>query len=311
MDFSELINRIKNGENLHTEFKEWPLHNDDLAAGIVAFANTDGGLILLGVNNYGEITGINEDTDRVSQKIDNVANNNCEPPVTVIQERFLTPSNKAVIVISISKGEQRPYRTNKGVYYIRTSSGRRQASREELLRLFQATESLYYDETPLFRSSYADLEERLIEDLFNTASDQGIDTSTITQERLLMNWRLITERSGSMLPTITGSLFLSKNPQMWLPYAYISVLRIPGNDISVEPQDQKKIDGNMKSMLEDAMRFLKIHLFSPHSIEELQPEAKPEFPVEALREVLVNALAHRDYTISAPIRLIIYSTFAA
>lgn len=94
---------------------------------------------------------------------------------------------------------------------IYTDSGRRQASREELLRLFQATESLYYDGTPLFRSDYADLRER---------------------------------------------------------YA----------DISIEPLDQKKIDGNMRRMLEDAMRFLKIHLASPHSIKELQPEVRPEFP---------------------------------
>lgn len=307
MNYTELIKRISAGENLHTEFKEWPINNDDLSAEVVAFANTDGGLLLLGVNKQGDITGVNEDADRTSQKIDNVAYNNCEPPVTVIQEHMPTPEGNIVIAVGIPKGDQRPYRTNRGVYYIRTFSGRRQASREELLRLFQATESLYYDETPLFRSKYADLQERYIDELFKIASTQGIDTASIARERLLLNWRLVTERSGSFIPTIAGSLFLAENPQMWLPYAYISALRIPGTDISVEPQDQKRIDGNMRRMLEDAMRFLKIHLASPHRIRELQPEARPEFPVEALREVLVNALAHRDYTISAPIRLIVYN----
>lgn len=65
---------------------------------------------------------------------------------------------KTVIVVNIPKGDMRPYRTNRGIYYIRTSSVRRQASREELLRLFQAIERLYYDETPLPRLSIADID---------------------------------------------------------------------------------------------------------------------------------------------------------
>ena len=66
------------------------------------------------------------------------------------------------------------------------------------------------------------------------------------------------------------------------------------------------IEGRLVDMLQDTLRFLDLHLPRPHHIRGLEPEGKPEFPVEVLREALVNAVAHRDYTISAPIRVLIF-----
>jgi ATP-dependent DNA helicase RecG len=146
MDLVQLRERIDNWEGLHTEFKEWPVHLDDLAASLVAFANTDGGQLILGVSERREIPGVG-DADRVARSVDNAATNNCELPLTIVQETVRTEDSAMVLVVNVPKGDMRPYRTNRGIYYVRTSSGRRQASREELLRLFQATESFYYDRT--------------------------------------------------------------------------------------------------------------------------------------------------------------------
>lgn len=307
MNFIQLVTRLGRGENLHTEFKEWPIHSDNLASSIVAFANADGGQLFLGVDDSGQISGIEENKlDSATQFVDNVAFNNCEPPVTVIQETIADEQERIVLVVHVPKGDQRPYRTNRGVYYVRTTSGRRQASREELLRLFQAAESLYYDEAPIVRSSMADLDNQGIERLLEAIQEQGVDVAGISQNRLLLNWNLIQEINGEVHPTVAGILFLARHPQRFLPNAYISALRIPGTDISVEPQDQKRIEGRLVEMLQDTMRFLDIHLRRPHQIRGLEPEAKPEIPAEVMREALVNSLAHRDYTISAPVRVIIY-----
>ena len=74
MDLTELNARLRRGENLHTGFKEWPVRPDDVAPAIVAFANTDGGQLMLGVNDEGQIVGIDEgDPDRVAQFVDNIA----------------------------------------------------------------------------------------------------------------------------------------------------------------------------------------------------------------------------------------------
>lgn len=307
MTITDLYSLLARGENLHAEFKQWPIQPDDLAAALVAFANTDGGNILLGVADNGHVVGVAEsDRDRAAQTVDNVAFQNVHPPVTVVLETITNHQAQVVLVVQVPKGSQRPYRTNRGVYYIRTASGRRQASREELLRLFQASESLYYDETPIVMTSADDIEGQAQRDVCEMAGQRGLDVATIDPQQLLLNWKLLSRANGQSTLTVTGVVFLARNPQRWLPTAYVSALRIPGTDISVPPYDQKHIEGRLLALLEDTKRFLDIHLRRSHRIQGLEPEVTPELPAEVLREALVNAVAHRDYTIAAPIRVLVF-----
>src|SRR5262252_781491 len=95
---------LARGESLHTEFKQWPVHPDDLAAAITAFANTDGGSILLGVADNGQVVGVaDNDRDRAAQTIDNVAFQNVQPPVTVVLETITTDQGREVLVIQVPK----------------------------------------------------------------------------------------------------------------------------------------------------------------------------------------------------------------
>lgn len=111
MDLVELTNRFTDGEDIHTEFKEDRPDPDDLAAEIIAFANADGGQIFIGVADDGQIVGA-PDPNSLMRTIDNIAFNNCEPPVTIVQETVQDQSQRIVCVIHIPKGAQRPYRTN-------------------------------------------------------------------------------------------------------------------------------------------------------------------------------------------------------
>ena len=191
--------QLARGESLHTEFKAWPIMPDDLAAAIVAFANTDGGRIFLGVDDLGVAVGGIGDLDRATQFVDNVAFNNCSPPVTVLQETVETAGG-TVLAVNVPKGDDRPYRTNRGVHYIRTSSGRRHASRGELLRLFQASESLFYDETPIRRSTPSDRDESATDEMLEAIQELGLDLSGIPRDRLLCNWGLIDDDEEIALP---------------------------------------------------------------------------------------------------------------
>jgi ATP-dependent DNA helicase RecG len=299
MDLPELQDRIARWEDLHTEFKEWPIHPEDLAASLVALANTDGGQLVLGVGEGRTIPGV-EDPDRAARQVDNVAANNCEPPVTVLQE-VLRPDpeeDRAVLVVNVPKGAMRPYRTHRGVFYVRTTSGRRQASREELLRLFQATESLYYDETPLLRLGLQDLDLPAFEAFLQRTGQPSLLDEP---ERLLRNWRL----AAGDHPTLAGLLLFGREPQRHLPFAQINAARFSGRDMSEDPEDRKDLGGRLLEVIDQAERFLDLHLRTRHEIRGFEPEAKPELPKEALREALVNAVAHRDYTIRGPIRLFV------
>ena len=134
--------------------------------------------------------------------------------------------------------------------------GRRQASREELLRLFQASESLYYDETPMLSTSQGDIEAQAQADILELARQRGVDVAAIDPQRLLLNWKLLARSNGQLSLTVAGVLFLARNPQHLLPTAYVTALRIPGIDISVVPSDQKRIEGRLLPIVEDTKRFL-------------------------------------------------------
>ncbi|MFH1908458.1 MAG: RNA-binding domain-containing protein [Chloroflexota bacterium] len=305
MNLSELRQRIETWENLHTEFKEWPTHEDDLSAALVAFGNTDGGQLIIGVANNRQIKGV-KNADKAMQRLDQIAYNNCEPPLTIVQETVTTEDGAIVVVVNIPKGDQRPYRTNRGDYFIRTTSGRRRASRQELLRLFQNAESLYYDETLVMRAALADLDRWAFEQYIQRAYLRPLEQLGINYEDLLRNLGYVREQNGSLYPTMACMLFFGREPQRFFPHAHVVAARIPGVDFSAPPSDNKQISGPAAAMLEDAVRFLRIHLRTAHRIQAFEPEAYPELPEEALREVLVNALAHRDYTIAAPIRVFVF-----
>jgi len=301
VDELELRERIAKGEDLHTEFKEIIESNEDLAKSIVCFANTDGGQIIIGVSRTGEIVGV-ENIDEVLRRVDDVAFNRCEPPVTVIPET-ISIEGKTIIVLNVPKGDQRPYRTQSGLYYVRSANRCRQASRQELLRLFQATESLFYDEIEIQKAGLDDLDIEEFVDFLKKYVGISISEDSKELVNIMRNLKVISPREK---PTLAGVLFFGKSPQAYLPYARIVCAYIEDVDISTPPSDKKDLQGRIPEILRDTIKFLKLYLKEEHRIEGFKPETHPEVPETALREAIINAIAHRDYTISAPIRILIF-----
>jgi ATP-dependent DNA helicase RecG len=121
-------------------------------------------------------------------------------------------------------------------------------------------------------------------------------------ERLLANWYLATNGH----PTVAGLLLFGRKPQQHLPHAQVNAARFAGTDSSYDPTDRKDLGGRLLEVVDQAERFLDLHLPVPHVIHGFEPEPRPELPKEALREAIVNAVAHRDYTIRGPIRLFVF-----
>jgi len=299
LNSAEARKKISRGEGLHTECKASFSDNEEIAKYIVCFANTDGGQIYIGVDDNGTITGINN-LDELTRKIDDIAFNRCEPPVTVVQET-LSIDKKTILIINVSKGDQRPYRTSRGFYYIRSSNRCRKASREELLRLFQTTESIFYDEIEIARASVQDIDNEHAKSFIERYFDLEVN------DKILFNYLFnIKALSRHKKPTLAGLLFFGKNSQFFIPYARVTGAYIKGNDISVPPSDKKDFEGKIPQILEDALRYLKIYVREKHIIKGMEPENYPEIEDFVLREALVNAIGHRDYTISAPVRILIF-----
>jgi len=299
MDKLELQERILKGENLHTEFKERLPDNETIAKAIVCFANADGGQLIIGISKSGDIVGAG-DLDEAIRKIDDVAFHRCEPSVSILTET-VDIDGEIILIVSIPKGEQRPYRTGSGLYYIRSGNRCRPASWEEVRRLYQTSESIYYDEIPIAKAPLGSIDI----DYFRTFLEKYLDISPEESliESYLENLKVITHNKK---PTLAGILFFGEKPQRFIPYAKIIAAYIPGTDISIPPADKKDLDGKILDILENSSKFLGLYIKEKHEIRGFEPEVYPEIPMEVLREGIVNAMAHRDYTINAPIRLFIF-----
>jgi ATP-dependent DNA helicase RecG len=292
----ELRARILRWEDPHTDFKESVSSSMELAKDLVCFANSDGGQLVIGVANDRTLIGV-DDTDSLMLKVDDVAYHSCSPPVTVVPETVIL-DGKQIVVLNIAKGDQRPYATRSGQYYIRSGSRCRSASREELLRLFQASQAFFYDEQPLTRLDLADLDLKAVESYVVAAGREEPEENLY---RLLRAWRL----ADADHPTVAGVLFFGRHPQDAIESSRVVVGAVRGTDTGGDFFDRKDIVGAFSDVIESVEGFLALHLRTEHTIRGFEPERREEIPSAALREAVINAFVHRDYTIPGPTRIFV------
>ena len=156
MDRLELYELIAGGEDSYTEFKRDTTQRSDFAGEMVALANTEGGQILVGVDDNGVIVGVSS-PQQTEEAIINIARNNCVPSLVPLIDRVDTDQGM-VLVVKVPRRDGPPYENNSGQCYIRVGSTKRLASPQERARLLQSAGLIHYDETPVPRTGISDLE---------------------------------------------------------------------------------------------------------------------------------------------------------
>jgi len=185
MQALEILDRIHNGEDSTTQFKQDVTDANRLAKELVSFSNAEGGLLLIGIGDDGSVTGLDEaQISRINQLLSNTANENVKLPIYPLTE-VLGIQGKRIIAVSVRKGESRPYQTSKGVYFTKSGSDKHKMSPEELRRLFAESARLFADEEALPRSDITDLNTEAFYDFLNTdnrsvyeALKQGVTSLT-------------------------------------------------------------------------------------------------------------------------------------
>ena len=294
----ELRERIFRWEDPHTDFKQAVDSNIELAKDLVCFANSDGGQLIIGVAKDRRVVGV-ADTDAVLLTVDDVAFHSCSPPVTVVPE-IVAVDGRNVVVLNVAKGDQRPYATRQGRYYTRSGSRCRAASREELLRLFQATQALFYDEQPLQRLDLAAIDLDAVTRYVQSTEWVEPDEDVV---RLLRAWRMY----DGAHPTVGGLVVFGRRPQLELESSRVVIGALSGSDVGDDFVDRKDLGGGLFDVIDQAEVFLRLHLRTSHEILDFEREKREEIPVAALREAVVNALVHRDYTIPGSTRIFVLS----
>lgn len=296
MRIDELKKIIDNGENSYIEFKEEGIKVKDLAEEIVAFANSEGGMILIGVDDDGNVVRVSDTL--IEEKIMNVCRNNCIPNI-IPAYKSIEIDGKTIAVITVSKGLSKPYYTTDHKYYLRVGTTRRIASREELLRLFEVNGALHFDISPVEDTSIKDLNLDVIRDYFLKYNTFDLhEESKEAVQRILINADIMTETNDKLLCTVGGLLVFGKNPEKRLPQNGVSFAHFKGTEITDELVDKKVIAGRIQDIAEQIMVVFKYNMKTPSVINGLKREEKEEYPSLVLREAIVNTLVHRNYSIS-------------
>ncbi|MEN8218201.1 MAG: RNA-binding domain-containing protein [Pseudomonadota bacterium] len=304
MDEKKLFETIACGESSRIQFKADFKSPNQLAAEMVAFSNSGGGRILLGVNDDGGLSGLNTmDIGRLNQFVSNAASQSVRPPINPITEN-LRLDEGLVMIIEVPTGISKPYMDNQGAIWVKSGADKRKVTaREELQRLFQSEGLVYADEVPVPGSSVTDLDVPLFSDYYEHRYEETLQEAGLPLTRLLENLNLF--RNTQL--NLTGLLLFGKKPQIRKPQFMVKAVVWPGNEIDVEHYiDSQDMTGNMKAVFEQTLAFITRNLRRLQQGQNVNSLGKLEIPKIVIEEIVVNALMHRDYFIAAPIMVFMF-----
>lgn len=323
---TELLELIANGENSGIEFKRDDLRPEQLAREIVAMANFQGGKVLLGVEDDGTISGIHR--PNLEEWVMNVIQEKIHPMILPFYEQIKWDETKTVAIISFPQGISKPYvlrDRGKEEIYIRIGSTSRLASREQQMRLFQLGGMLHPELMPVPRTDINCLDDaRLNNYLKDIIRDPELPNTPAEWQQRLLGLGFITDEGGTISCTIAGLMLFGKQPRRYFKQAGIRVMVYNGDQKQYQARLDQILDGPMvgrwdisssgKHLIDGGIieRFMTaIQPFISEESAEIDISLRREthwfYPLDAIREILLNALAHRDWTRFVDIEIAAYS----
>jgi ATP-dependent DNA helicase RecG len=300
----ELLEIVARGEDSRHQFKSDVTNAASLAGEIVAFVNSGGGQIFIGVGNDGilhehDAVGVH----RLNQLIANAASNCVRPPINPLTEN-VPVSTGVVVVVTIPDGIAKPYMDNTGAIWVKSGSDKRRVTaREEMQRMFQAAQLLHGDDIPVPGTSLSDIDLDYFRRFFRSRYEQDLEDQGQSLGQVLSNMRLLTD--GSL--TVSGVLLFAKDPQVFLPVFHVKAVCYPGNDIHARTYlDSADILGRLQTQFDESLSFVLRNLRREQMGQGINTTGMVEIPPIVLEELLANALIHRDYFVAAPIRVFVF-----
>jgi ATP-dependent DNA helicase RecG len=327
---SELLEIIANRENSGVEFKRDDLRPEQLAKEIVALANFQGGKLLLGVEDDGTISGIQRD-NLETWVMDTVFGRYVHPMILPFYEEVEFDGGKRVAVVSFTQGTAKPYvlrKDNREEIYVRVGSTSRLATREQQARLFESGGMLHSEVLPVSGSCLEDLDQsRLTDYLINIIGDLTTPKSSEEWEQRLKGLGLMVDRaeSDSAVCTIAGLVLFGRSPRRILRHAGVRWMSFVGDEKEYQAEDDTVLDGPLialwevrsgegRTIIEDGLVERLADRMRPFILDEgsvinegLRRDSVYRYPLDAVREAILNAFVHRDWTRSSEVEVINYS----
>lgn len=297
----ELVELLKRPEGKTLEFKRDLSSPAGVIRTVVAFANTAGGTLLIGVEDRtGSVRGVDDALD-VEQRLANVISDSIAPRL-IPDIEVLRWRRTQVLAVQVHPSPLRPhYVKREGVergVYLRVGSSNRRADEEMVQELRRVAHGQSFDEQPMVELDSEDLD-------FLAASDLFADTRKLTR-RDLDTLRLVTDHQGRKVPTVGGMLLFGRDRARHFPDAWIQAGRFGGTDKS-RIVDRAELRSLPVQAIEDAIEFIEKHASHGAEIGRIRRVDRWSLPPVAVREAVINAVAHADYSQrGAPIRISVF-----
>lgn len=292
MKVLKLKERIAGGEGKKVEFKEVLPASDKIMKTAVAFSNGAGGKLIIGIKDDGQVIGISdEDVFELPDKISNIVYDGCYP--TIIPEIYTEAiGDKVVLVVEFYPGNLKPYylKSKKKLAgtYVRVGATNKQADEEMIRNIERQKRNVCFDEEICYEVEMSQLDVRKLQEDFCKLTEKTVDDTG------MKNLNLIKSEGQNNYPT-NGLVLLSSN-ESFFEYARIKCARFKGNDIG-EFIDQKEFSGTLYEQVDNAIKFIKQYIAKSGRITDIQRIDEYEIPIVAIREAIINAVVHRDYSI--------------
>jgi ATP-dependent DNA helicase RecG len=312
MEPLELSEIIQKGESSTVEFKKRIVKGKktdayDIAVEMVALSNSRGGYLIIGVDDKtGELDGLSfREIEETNELLANVASDNIKEPILIVTEQ-ISINGHVLVLVTIKEGKDKPYRDNKGIVWIRSgATSRKVVSNDELRRLLQSSGNLLAEEESVYSTTINNLDEELFYTFFEKKNN-GKKIEDINQSLIQILNNLGFAKEESL--TLAGLLLFGKNPQRFKPMFTVQCISFVGNEISGTQFRDKEppFEGNISSIFEKTMNFISRNLRKIQVEKSFNSLGQLEIPKEAIEEIVVNALIHRDYFISSTINVFIF-----
>jgi predicted HTH transcriptional regulator len=305
MNKADLLQILARGEDSRHQFKRDETSADSVAAELAAFANSGGGMLLLGAGDDGSVNGLDAaSVRRLNQLISNAASQNVRPPIHPTTENVQTAQG-VVIAVTVPDGLSKPYLDNQGRIWVKSGADKRHVTaREEIQRLFQRAGLIYADVVPVEGTSAADIDDKAFDGYFTRRYGQSAQASGQPFSQVLQNIGLGDGRELNL----AGLLLFGQRPQRYRPAFMVKAVAFPGTSLASHHYlDSEDIDGTLLEQYQRSLAFVKRNLHHVQAGQNFNSLGVLEVPEQAIIELLVNALIHRDYFTSASIRLLIFA----
>ena len=293
-----LRSQISLGEDSTRQFKADVTNGDSLASEMAAFANSEGGTIFIGVADDGSTPGLSQkDVARINQLISNAASQQVRSPLTVQTENVALENGRIVIVLTVPKGIDKPYFDKNGVIWLKTGADKRRVnSKEELRRLFQISDQFHADELPT-KAGIDKLDKLRFRDFLRDVYKQEYPDSPAELTRLLQNMNLATDDGNA--ESGRGAAVCRTAGVDQAPVCG------QGDPLSRQRDPCQRLCRHggffrsLRKIFDDALAFVMRNLHKVQAGRGVNAPGMPEIPEAVFEELLVNALVHRDYLVSA------------